>query len=392
MTSPTRILLIDDDAVDRAAVRRALGKSGLAHALREASGGEEGLRLASEETFDCVLLDYRLPGIDTFALLRTLLAAEGQSRTVLMLTGEADPDLATRLMRAGALDYLDKAEVTPSGLARAIRYAEARQAFQAELAAARREAETKSLELDTLNRQKSLLFSIIAHDLRNPFQALLGLSEVLGRAEAARDAASIERRAKGIHEAASQAYALLESLFSWASLQMDTMAVTMTDVDLDAVAREVMRGAAEAASDKGLTLVVDCAGLAVRAQRDMLATVLRNLVSNAVKFTLPGGTVSVAARSGEAGVVVSVTDTGVGMPPGKLDDLFRLDRRTTTNGTAGERGSGLGLLLCRDLVERQGSLLKVESAVDRGTCFTFTLPHPSVVRQPAKTVATSTAP
>ncbi len=387
MTTPTRILLIDDDAVDRAAVRRALAKSGLAHTLVEASGGDEGLRLASAETFDCVLLDYRLPGIDTFALLKTLLAAEGQARTVLMLTGEADPDLATRLMRAGALDYLDKAEVTPSGLARAIRYAAARQAFQAELAAARREAEAKSLELDTLNRQKSLLFSIIAHDLRNPFQALLGLSEVLGKAVEAREPASIERRAKGIHEAATQAYALLESLFSWASLQMDTMAVSLSDVDLDAVAAEVRQGATEAAADKGIRLVVSCDGITVRAQRDMLATVLRNLVNNAVKFTLPGGTVTIAGRRVGNEVEVSVKDTGVGMPPGKVDDLFRLDRRTTTNGTAGERGSGLGLLLCRDLVERQGSFLKVESVVDRGTSFTFILPDPSAAqRTPKSTV------
>ncbi len=386
MTNPTRILLIDDDAVDRAAVRRALAKSGLKHTLTEASGGEEGLLLASEATFDCVLLDYRLPGIDTFALLKTLLAAEGDARAVLMLTGEADPDLATRLMRAGALDYIDKAEVTPSGLARAIRFAEARQAFQEELAAARREAEAKSLELDTLNRQKSLLFSIIAHDLRNPFQALLGLSEVLGKAVAARDPASIERRAKGIQEAATQAYALLESLFSWASLQMDTLAVTLTDVDLDAVTTEVMQGASEAAADKGLTLDASCAGIAVRAQRDMLTTVLRNLVGNAVKFTLPGGTVTVSGRRLGDEVEISVADTGVGMPPGKVDDLFRLDRRTTTNGTAGERGSGLGLLLCRDLVERQGGVLAVSSAVDRGTTFRFRLPA-GIPSKPLRTFA-----
>ncbi|KQQ34785.1 histidine kinase [Methylobacterium sp. Leaf125] len=390
MTSPTRILLIDDDAVDRAAVRRALAKSGLKHTLTEAPGGDEGLRLAALETFDCVLLDYRLPGIDTFALLRTLLEAEGHSRAVLMLTGEADPDLATRLMRAGALDYLDKAEVTPSGLARAIRYAEARRAFQAELAVARREAEAKSLELDTLNRQKSLLFSIIAHDLRNPFQALLGLSEVLGKAVAARDPASVERRAKGIHEAATQAYDLLESLFSWASLQMDTMAVALTDVGLDALATEVMQGASEAAADKGIDLVVTCDRVAVRAQRDMLATVLRNLVSNAVKFTLPGGTVTVAGRRDGDEVEISVTDTGVGMPPGKVDDLFRLDRRTTTNGTAGERGTGLGLLLCRDLVERQGGVLTVTSVIDRGTTFRFRLPAP-VMSQPVSSVVSATS-
>ena len=375
MESPTRILLIDDDAVDRTSVRRSLKKSGLKHDLTEAPDGTTGLRLAREGAFDCILLDYRLPDVDTFDLLASLLALPGEGHAVLMLTGEADEDLAFRLMRAGALDYLAKAEATPSSLARAIRYAEARRGFQAELDEARREAEAKSLELDTLNRQKTLLFSIIAHDLRNPFQSLLGLSEVLGKAVATRDHASIERRAKGINDAATQAYALLESLFSWASLQMDTMAVTITDVALGTVAAEVMQGAAEAAADKGLTLTIACQGTTVRAQRDMLATVLRNLVSNAVKFTLPGGTITVAGQRTGSGIEITVSDSGVGMPAGKVADLFRLDRRSTTNGTAGERGSGLGLLLCRDLVERQGGELTVVSSPDQGTTFRFTLPE-----------------
>ena len=382
MESPTRILLIDDDAVDRTSVRRALKKSGLKHVLTEAPDGTTGLRVAREGAFDCILLDYRLPDVDTFDLLASLLALPGEGHAVLMLTGEADEDLAFRLMRAGALDYLAKAEATPSSLARAIRYAEARRGFQAELDEARREAEAKSTELDTLNRQKTLLFSIIAHDLRNPFQSLLGLSEVLTKAVATRDHASIERRAKGINDAATQAYALLESLFSWASLQMDTMAVTITDVALGTVAAEVMQGAAEAAADKGLTLAIDCQGATVRAQRDMLATVLRNLVSNAVKFTLPGGTITVAGRRTGSGVEIKVSDTGVGMPAGKVADLFRLDRRSTTNGTAGERGSGLGLLLCRDLVERQGGDLAVESTPDQGTTFRFTLSEAAGVQCP----------
>ena len=382
MTSPTRILLIDDDAVDRASVRRALKKSGLIHVLTEAPDGTTGLRLAQAGAFDCVLLDYRLPDVDTFELLASLLALPGDGHAVLMLTGEADEDLAFRLMRAGALDYLAKAEATPSSLARAIRYADARRGFQLQLDEARREAEAKSLELDTLNRQKTLLFSIIAHDLRNPFQALLGLSEVLSKAVAAKDHASIERRAKGINDAATQAYALLESLFSWASLQMDTLAVSLTDVDLDAVAREVVQVSAEAAPDKGIAISTECAGLRVCAQRDMLATVLRNLVSNAVKFTLPGGTIRVMAERRGDGVEIAVVDSGVGMPAGKVEDLFRLDRRTTTNGTAGERGSGLGLLLCRDLVERQGGTLVATSVVGTGTTFRFVLPVATALKQP----------
>ncbi len=374
MTLPIRILLIDDDAVDRASVRRSLSKSTLEHELVEASDGPTGLELARQQAFDCVLLDYRLPGVDAFTVLATLLSPEGGSHAVLMLTGEADQELALRLMRAGALDYLAKSEATPSSLVRAIRYARARREFVSELNTARREAEEKSLALDTLNQQKTLLFSIIAHDLRNPFQALLGLSTILTQGVAAKDMASVERRAQGIKEAAGQAYALMESLFAWASLQMDSLSIALEVVDVDAVAQETIKGSAEAASDKGLTLRTDCSGLKVQAHRDMLLAVLRNLVSNAVKFTLPGGTVTISGQHHGGTVEISVADTGVGIPATKIDDLFRLDRRVSTTGTAGERGSGLGLLLCRDLVERLGGALTVQSVAGQGTTFHLSLP------------------
>lgn len=384
MTVLTRILLIDDDAVDRASVRRALGKSGLQHELVEAPDGATGLAAARGGAFDCVLLDYRLPDADAFDMLADLLAPEGGNQAVIMLTGEADGDVALRLMRAGALDYLSKAEATPSILARAIRYARARRGFVAELSAARNEAEAKSLELDTLNRQKTLLFSIIAHDLRNPFQALLGLATVLGQGVAAKDFAAVERRAQGLQEAAGQAYSLMESLFAWANLQMDTVAVEFRPVDLEAAARDTLEGAAAAAADKGLALRADCADLSVMGQRDMLRAILRNLVSNAIKFTLPGGSVTVAGRRRSGGAIeITVADTGLGMPPNKIDDLFRLDRRVTTVGTAGERGSGLGLMLCRDLVERLGGELTVRSVVDHGTTFRFTLPAAAAAEVPA---------
>ncbi len=374
----TRILLIDDDQVDRTSVKRALIKSGLQHELVEAPDGVLGLKIAKAQPFDCVLLDYRLPGVDTFELLSSLVGLEGGSHAVLMLTGESDQDIALRLIAAGALDYLAKAEATPSSLARAIRYAQARREFVAELRSARNDAEEKSLALDTLNRQKSLFFSIIAHDLRNPFQTVLGLSEVLSQAVAARDHASIERRARAVCDAAGQASNLMEGLFAWASLQMDTLNTTLNDVEVDAIARETAQGAAIAAADKGLTIATLCDGMHVRAHRDMLAAVLRNLVSNAVKFTQRGGRITISAKMIADEVEIAVTDTGVGMPPDKIDDLFKLDRRTTTNGTVGERGSGLGLLLCRDLVERQGGELTVKSAVGHGTAFRFMLPPVSL--------------
>ena len=373
MDTLTRILLIDDDQVDRTMVRRALEKSGLPHDLVEAPDGASGLRCAKEQAFDCVLLDYRLPDVDAFELLAVLLSAEGGGQAVLMLTGEADQEIAFRLMRAGALDFLAKAEVTPSSLARAIRYAKARGEFLAELSMARREAEEKSLELDRLNRQQTFLLSIIAHDLRNHFHVLLGLSSVLCRAVSANNFAAFDRGAQSIQTAANRAYALMESLFAWASLQRDTTTTSLTDIDLEEIARETAQGATEAAAEKSISLVVTCSGIQVRGHRDMLAAVLRNLVNNAVKFTPPGGVITITAYPRDDRVEVEVTDTGVGMTPHRISSLFELDQRTSTTGTAGEQGSGFGLLLCRDLVEQLGSELTVSSTVNQGTTFRFRL-------------------
>jgi signal transduction histidine kinase len=367
VTNPTAILLIDDDQVDRATVRRALAKSGLAHELVEAADGRSGLELARGRHFDCVLLDYRLPDIDSAELLAALLSPEGGKQAVLMLTGVSDQEIALRLIQAGALDYLTKNEMTPPSLARAIRYAKARRAVLAEL-------EAKSRALDELNQQKSLLFSIIAHDLRNPFQVILAASQALGQATDSRDHAYIERRAQGLHLAASQAYGLMESLFAWARLQMDSVAVELTETDLASLAEETVDTMRQIAADKAIRLATDCAGLRVRAQRDMLGTVLRNLLSNAVKFTRPDGAVVIRAVPDGETVEIRVEDTGIGMPPERVETLFRLDRRASSTGTAGERGSGFGLLLCRDLVERLGGRLEVSSTVGVGTVFSFRLP------------------
>ena len=373
----TRVLLIDDDQVDRATVRRALRNSGLKVDLVEASDGATGLRRAVSQPFDCILLDYRLPDIDAFDVLKALLATRNGNPSILMLTGEADQDIAFRLMKAGALDYLCKAEATPSNLARAIRFAQARRAFLSELEDARRDAEEKSLALDALNKQKTLLFSVIAHDLRNLFQILRSSSNLLSRAVAKKDLESTTLRAKGITQAATEAHGLMESLFAWASLQMNTNEVATRDVDLGELAREVRDGAASAAESKRLSLTSDCSSIHVCANRDMLSAVLRNLIRNSIKFTSCGGAISIEALYNGDLVEITVTDTGVGMTQGRLDELFRLDRRTTTEGTAGEKGSGLGLFLCRDLTERQGGKLSVESSVGRGTTFLIVLPASS---------------
>ena len=221
MPTLTRILLIDDDATDRATVAAALAASNLDYTLVEAEEAAAGVAEAERQNFDCVLLDGALRGVAVADLLARLTSPEGGRQAVIALTDGGNPDGAMALLRAGAVDSLTRSEADSLTLARAIRYAKARRAFVVELQAARADAEQKSLALDRLNRQKTLILSIIAHDLRNPFQVMLGMSQLLLDTAGSGDSAAVLRRAGIAHEAAAQAHGLLESLVTWASLYMD---------------------------------------------------------------------------------------------------------------------------------------------------------------------------
>jgi signal transduction histidine kinase len=242
------------------------------------------------------------------------------------------------------------------------------------LQAAREDAEAKSRALDRSNRQKTLILSIIAHDLRNPLQVLLGMSQLLAEMTGGSDPAAISRRAASVHEAAGQAHGLLESLFSWAGLLMDGRTAEPERIEVDALLLDC-KGAMQArADDKGVRIEALGSQTRVLSQTDAVAAILRNVVENALKFTAPGGLVALSAAPRGARIAISVEDTGVGMSQTQTANLFHFERRSTFAGTAGERGAGLGLLLCRDLAEWVGGELEVESQLGVGTTFRLLLP------------------
>jgi signal transduction histidine kinase len=228
--------------------------------------------------------------------------------------------------------------------------------------------------MEKLNRQKTLILSIIAHDLRNPFQALLGMSEILVEAAKAGDLAAVARRAGGVREAAGQAHGLIETLLGWASLSMDARANAPARLDLDQLLSDGAAAFAERAAAKGVAIEVRASGRFASAQGDVAAAILRNLIANALKFTAASGRVSLSAEPQGDRVALNVADTGVGMTLEQTQALFRVEQRTTSAGTDGERGAGLGLLLCRDLCEWIDGELQVESAAGAGATFRVLLP------------------
>lgn len=230
-------------------------------------------------------------------------------------------------------------------------------------------------ELRVLNKSKDRLFSIIAHDLRSPFHPLLGLSELISSEIDTLSREEIKKLNDEFNRLLRNQFTLLENLLSWSRMQIGK--VTVRPVKLDArkltdTVFQLLHGAADA---KAIALVNKMPDpVLLCADQTMLQSVLQNLVSNAIKFTRGGGLITVSAQRLDNLYEISVNDTGVGIAPGDLPKLFSFDVSFTSHGTNDERGTGLGLLICKEMVEKHGGTITVSSVLGEGTTFLFTIP------------------
>jgi len=229
--------------------------------------------------------------------------------------------------------------------------------------------------LQQLNDQKDKFFSIIAHDLKGPFNALLGYSSLLSSGISDFNQAQVVEYSGAVHESAERVFKLLENLLEWSRLQMGRLEFEPGPVDLKEIFDTNLALYAPIAEEKVIRLVGKRRkSLLVFADAHMVDTVVRNLVNNAIKFTPAEGDVILSARRNGKWAEIAVSDTGVGISSDNAARLFQLDEKTSTLGTDGESGTGLGLQLCKELVERQGGQIQVESATGEGSIFRVTLP------------------
>lgn len=243
---------------------------------------------------------------------------------------------------------------------------------------AEKEIEAQRDELAKLNYQKDRFFEIIAHDLKSPFNALLGFSHILSTQANELDADKVAEYGSLVHRAADQAFKLLEDLLDWSRLQLDRIEFEPASFDVSKLIKTNMLRFEPVAALKGIKIEGDnVREREVFADTHMVDTILRNLISNAIKFTKAGGKISVEANKNGELIEVLIKDNGVGISPEKIKDLFTLGQKISTKGTGGEPGTGLGLQLCKELVEKQGGEIHVESIEGKGSIFRFSLPAPS---------------
>jgi PAS domain S-box-containing protein len=235
----------------------------------------------------------------------------------------------------------------------------------------------QSEELAKLNADKDRFFSIVAHDLMGPFQPVLLNAELLYNFTGHLSEDKVQQLSRRIYDSTQQAVILLENLLQWARVQMGHIQYNPEVVDLTiAFTRNVALLSAVAQTKEVYLVGTLHEPLTVYADPYMVDTILRNLLSNALKFTPKGGSVTLAAKmDADSMVEIRVTDTGVGMSQADLDNLFQLGKPHTTAGVHDERGSGLGLIICAELVQKNQGHLHIESQVGQGTTVRFTLPH-----------------
>ena len=274
----------------------------------------------------------------------------------------------------GAQLYTDK-DGNTLGYEGIIRDISMRKQAEMQLLAAHDELQKTNTQLQELNASKDKFFSIISHDLRSPFNVMLGYSQILDERFDALERERIQKDIKKLRKSAEGLYALLENLLTWSRIQRGAMEYYPEEIDLSDVADENIDLFAARAEQKEITLrsIIQMNEM-VYADENMVNTVIRNLVSNALKFTPAGGRIELFAQPSGEYVEVSVDDTGTGIIEEDIPKLFRIDAQYTNLGTDGERGTGLGLSLCQDLVEKNGGEIWIESEQGKGSTFKFTLP------------------
>ncbi|CAG1769856.1 partial Alkaline phosphatase synthesis sensor protein PhoR, partial [uncultured bacterium] len=236
------------------------------------------------------------------------------------------------------------------------------------------ELAARNEELLEIVASRDKFISIIAHDIKNPFTALLGFSEFLFKNIDNVDKEEIEEIARAMFQSSRLIFSFLENLLQWARLRTDRIEFNPVMIDLYAVTEGITELLTDNAQLKDITLSNAIPeGTWVFADEPSISSVLRNLISNAIKFSRKGGKVTLSSQIKDDYVHVQVSDSGVGMRQEDVAKIFRIDKSHTTVGTNNERGTGLGLKLCKEFVERNGGTIWVESTLNKGSIFTFTL-------------------
>lgn len=355
------ILIVDDTAEHIDFLAELLCED---YKLLAARNGEKAIQIAnSPKPPDLILLDIVMPGLDGYQVCKKLKENDASKDIpIIFLTAKDDDSEEEKGLELGAVDYITK-PFNPFIIRSRIK-------TQISLKLVQNALTQKNKELEELNSTKDKIFSIIAHDLKSPILSFLSVSNTLTNKMDGLSREKIQTMAKEANQAGNHLYKLLENLLNWARIQMNRYEFKPKPIPLDFIIQDTFNVLQLAAINKGINLKSKVEkSTTIVADVDMLSTIMLNLVSNAIKFTNRDDTITIRYQLTDQAHKISISDTGVGMDETQLNKLFSLGISSTCLGTEKEKGTGLGLILCKEMVEKHNGKIDVESKLGVGTTF-----------------------
>ncbi len=375
------ILIVDDEQTYLDTIAETLKEKDFK--IVQAFNGKMGLMLAKKFMPDIIIVDWEMPEMNGIEMIHELKKEEvTKDIPIIMCTGimTSSKNLDTAL-QAGAVDYIRKPvepiELTArinSALNMASAFKEIKNRNE-QIELQKLNIEQKNKELIEINGTKDRLFSIIAHDLRGPIGSFRSFMEILSSDYDLSDKEQLTEIFGMLKKSSNATYELLENLLSWAKSQRNEIAFQPSKIELQNLIKTIIDLFVELTQNKQIKITLDVPeNILVFADSNMLMTVLRNLVSNAIKFTPNGKNILILAETIKHECTITIKDEGVGIKPEDNSKLFKNEIHFSTYGTNREKGSGLGLLLCKDFIEKHGGKIWVESVFGKGSDFKFTIP------------------
>ncbi len=412
------ILLVDDDEVDRLAVKRALSKAGLTANLTEAKNGADAIsRLEVEQnshdlaptncsnsaanhikhSFDLVLLDYRLPDIDGLHLLSQIKALN-LYLPVIVLTGQGDEEIAVEIMKAGAADYLSKGKIEPQSLAKAINSAvrihKAELAVELvnrrlrisnellifknqELERQQQQIKLQNIQLQESYKLKSDFLATMSHELRTPMNAIMGFSQLLLRQYGAPLSEQQQNLIQRVLNNSKNLLDMINEMLDFSKLEAGRLEIKPQRFNLANLINLTIKELCSLAVQKQLNLTaeVKLKDSYIVQDANFIKRIIVNLVSNAIKFT-DIGTVKIKVWELDPDkIAIAITDTGIGIAPEDREKIFQAFRQIDQGFTRQHSGTGLGLAITQSLVTMMGGKINLESKLNEGSTFTIEIPR-----------------
>ncbi|MEM7182791.1 MAG: hybrid sensor histidine kinase/response regulator [Spirochaetota bacterium] len=360
MSKQNTTIFIVDDLQENAIVLVNIFEP-LGYKTMVALDGKTAIRLINDYKPDLVLLDIMMPQMDGYEVCAALKEnPKTKDIPVIFLSALSDTANKVKGLEIGGVDYISKPFEEAEVISR----------VKVHIENSRLQKELK----DT-NDKKNRFFSIIAHDLRAPLGKIMTSTRLLEDFTKAKDFSSIQEAAKSLHEVSKGTMDLIRNLLEWSRIQIGALKINLQKQNIDAIVVRVLDSFSKEISHKNLEITNNIPKDSfVIADRHILQTVFENLLSNAIKFSLYAGQIELYEEKEDTSTCISIKDNGIGIPEETIEKILKIDENVQTDGTGGEKGTGLGLILCKDMLELNSGSLQIKQSVPKGTIVSFSLP------------------